>query len=780
MQAVSLSQLALVLLLPVLCFGWQANLFLFGIAGAFLGSVAALGVISLACGAKAKRLVPILACAGIVFLCGSICFLVQSPNNLPRWIPSHWALYVPLMGRLLLGVAGAIAAFCSALSFSGESFPSKSLERPKLYLLLGLLMLCFIWGILFEGFWFVCWLIPANYVLLSAIFAFCLYVLSALICKKLLELLFGNNDRNNASVVAALAISFLAAGQLSWGLLNRLCGSISWTLETSAVCLILILLLDVSVFVAIHQAPMNLFCDPEPYEKCKNDGSRLVELFALSDREAQALVLKIEGLTSEESAEKMGVKPPTVRTYLQRAYKKIGLQDTDDIVQELRNSYLSVPSDLKSAEGKDENLVDLPSHSFILTSNVRNLLSALLLLSFSLFVGLVLVPHISFFGDTAWRVSQLHSLLVGFALALSGGFVFGLRRIGVTPRQAGEIVQASFVSLRHTKKATVVVGVLLVLFLLSSLISFELWLGMMLVSFILFIVCSIALHASNNSIDNSSVSVDAFDLMSSNVGSLRFGAISILFALCGYIFEDAWRPATDDFTWWIQTAFLVVLLLYLASKVRNICFICISLVLATLFAVGLACGIRIVLLALIFAFWVSIVVEGKIDLTSNDFPLYVAIFGLTMLLARWLTDAWWDQMSYGYVSAVTHGGFWLTGAIVPAFEFLFIVAALGALVYLILSEQTSKKLCDFEIDEESVSLYFASRGLTPLESDVLVKLVQGKTGPQAAQELHYAVGTINSARWSAYRKLGIHSRDELLRLLESNRFAIDSSNDVVI
>lgn len=61
--------------------------------------------------------------------------------------------------------------------------------------------------------------------------------------------------------------------------------------------------------------------------------------------------------------------------------------------------------------------------------------------------------------------------------------------------------------------------------------------------------------------------------------------------------------------------------------------------------------------------------------------------------------------------------------------------------------------------------FLRSKGVGDLEAEVLTLSAQGYTRPQICDLLHIAAGTVNSSRASAYKKLGIHSKDELLRLL---------------
>lgn len=63
-------------------------------------------------------------------------------------------------------------------------------------------------------------------------------------------------------------------------------------------------------------------------------------------------------------------------------------------------------------------------------------------------------------------------------------------------------------------------------------------------------------------------------------------------------------------------------------------------------------------------------------------------------------------------------------------------------------------------------VFLRSKGVGDLEAEVLTLSAQGYTRPQICDLLHIATGTVNSCRASAYKKLGIHSKGELLELLE--------------
>lgn len=62
-------------------------------------------------------------------------------------------------------------------------------------------------------------------------------------------------------------------------------------------------------------------------------------------------------------------------------------------------------------------------------------------------------------------------------------------------------------------------------------------------------------------------------------------------------------------------------------------------------------------------------------------------------------------------------------------------------------------------------VFLRSKGVGDLEAEILTLSAQGYTRPQICDLLHVAAGTVNSCRASAYKKLGIHSKGELLELL---------------
>lgn len=60
--------------------------------------------------------------------------------------------------------------------------------------------------------------------------------------------------------------------------------------------------------------------------------------------------------------------------------------------------------------------------------------------------------------------------------------------------------------------------------------------------------------------------------------------------------------------------------------------------------------------------------------------------------------------------------------------------------------------------------YMLARGLSPLQVDVVIGIVDGLSGREIAHRLNYSLGSINVARLHAYRLLDVHSSDQLAQL----------------
>ncbi|MGV8083109.1 MAG: response regulator transcription factor [Coriobacteriia bacterium] len=72
-------------------------------------------------------------------------------------------------------------------------------------------------------------------------------------------------------------------------------------------------------------------------------------------------------------------------------------------------------------------------------------------------------------------------------------------------------------------------------------------------------------------------------------------------------------------------------------------------------------------------------------------------------------------------------------------------------------------------DEIAVTRLAHERGLTPRETEVLLKLGKGRSLPYIADQLFVTTGTVKTHTIHIYRKLGVNSKQELLDLLEAEK-----------
>lgn len=80
--------------------------------------------------------------------------------------------------------------------------------------------------------------------------------------------------------------------------------------------------------------------------------------------------------------------------------------------------------------------------------------------------------------------------------------------------------------------------------------------------------------------------------------------------------------------------------------------------------------------------------------------------------------------------------------------------------------EKSRKLTPQEIMERRCMLVAERYELSPRETEVLTLLSQGRSAPHIANQLYLSQGTINMYLHKTYRKLGVHSKQEALDIVE--------------
>ena len=82
------------------------------------------------------------------------------------------------------------------------------------------------------------------------------------------------------------------------------------------------------------------------------------------------------------------------------------------------------------------------------------------------------------------------------------------------------------------------------------------------------------------------------------------------------------------------------------------------------------------------------------------------------------------------------------------------------------SHDEGVRLAKADALEQGCARVAEARGLSPREREILVLLARHKTSPEIAQELFISAATAKTHARNIYRKLDVHSREELCALVE--------------
>lgn len=100
------------------------------------------------------------------------------------------------------------------------------------------------------------------------------------------------------------------------------------------------------------------------------------------------------------------------------------------------------------------------------------------------------------------------------------------------------------------------------------------------------------------------------------------------------------------------------------------------------------------------------------------------------------------------------------------FSALFLTATACAAIAIASVVRGESRNISFIKAPDAVTLLFRAHGLSETEISVLLEIVRGLSGPEIAKALHCSAGSVNSARRNGYRKLGVHSKRQLVELVD--------------
>lgn len=482
--------------------------------------------------------------------------------------------------------------------------------------------------------------------------------------------------------------------------------------------------------------------------------SVLAEKTPLSPRERQTVAAAICGLSSTETASLLGVSPSTVRNSRANGYRKLGVASHDDAAH------------LFGIEGYRQEEVDREGSSGVsssggATQNVRALIS-LGCIALGIATVLAVAGCNTFTGACVAR-----SVLYGGMAAMST-VLCGFRWMSSLRTNAGLRCRMLLVS------DAVLVAVLIALKLLGSIAQglvadsvciFALFGGA------LFVLASFSFLAAEAD-DKVFGGAEGADI-SCPVRSLRgFACAAVLLGVlcadlsCAIVFDaiPIWLLILPGVLLVAVTSFWAFSRLdYSLTKV--LLFDAFSIALLMLIACGAEAafawcalmGVVLVLRRLPQAMRVAYVSHATAFMVAGALGPMVVSDGLVSL-SRWAYRAH-DLL------AVMHGSLGMG----------LIVGCVSLVLGIVFLEGSRLLVCELEqveirkqlelLDERRQQGYLAFRGLTDSQVSIVMLVAQGLTGPQISRRLHYAPGTINSARRRAYQILGVKNRAELVALL---------------
>lgn len=526
--------------------------------------------------------------------------------------------------------------------------------------------------------------------------------------------------------------SFFSLGVLAWSLFLRVVPvrttSIVWTLVFLAVLSLFFL---ASVVSPSREAREDVALKKEPVVT----PDALAKQFSLSPRESQAVSLLAQGLSTTEIASQLGVQPGTTRTTLSRAYKKMGVSGAEAIQELLAKTTPSTERPERPHEEQGSNRLKVTRPTILL-------ITALCMAS--------LLPICA--TRRLWGIGDPVVLGVAGACVLSGLLLMEERPVA---RNDGALAIA-FVS--------IAVALVMERLRLSEGPSHSP------------VVAGCLFLASGASV----VAITQVMRHPANQGSRPVRILAIPGVLClffglGFSWEEVWRSAGGDSLFPDVLPFLAMTFAGAFIELRQLGEGSLrkallagmgSLILAALIgwegAIFLAC-------ATILMRFIS-----RHEKPTFWLPHCLAFLGIGALFGYLFGNWCFDLLLTGptALNGPIDRGTLLSAAnhVSTALSLLLGAGAWAGISDIGCYGQTmdlQERLLTKGATERRLLAYLQSRGLNETQSLVLLDIATGKTSREICERRNFALGTINSARNTGYRLLGIHTRSALVTLLSS-------------
>ena len=507
-----------------------------------------------------------------------------------------------------------------------------------------------------------------------------------------------------------------------------------------------------------------------PEEPQLLSGHNALDHLGLSEGERKAVELTMAGMTSSEAAVQMGVKAPTVRSYLQRAYKKAGVTSFGELKKQL-------PSDSRS-------VVDEAKEETEGTAEFRTAFSPLL-------IGLVYLLPLSGLG---LPVASLYAWVPVGIFIWSALDQINLKIVAILGLISSTLIGASFVAISVDQAMGWTAGLSTTIGLSSATLTLcitsactrccgerptDAMAGAS-CQMALLIPCIALLLVSGYSTVTRGILVCLSGIglflplvlrsqrSASSIPGGRIGnPLDFLAALyLGAVACDANMSHCLFFS--RLFAMLILFLIVVAQTVE------------LLKCTSFSGKKRVVLLAAIVCFTALASEDGCIAILTSAILLNVlsicvpidnapinrrALLGVALGIVLALCA---ERLDYASPAATD---FVLRTAMGKTVVRTLVFDAGSVLVGIVLLADSLSKGKVIKNEEPAGSRalqYLQARGLTDLEARIVLATVQGESPTAIAHSQNCTLGTINSARHKAYHLLGVHSKGELTSLLEEH------------
>ena len=162
-------------------------------------------------------------------------------------------------------------------------------------------------------------------------------------------------------------------------------------------------------------------------------------------------------------------------------------------------------------------------------------------------------------------------------------------------------------------------------------------------------------------------------------------------------------------------------------------------------------------------------VEKCMTASAAHMPWFSLGMSGGILLAWQAVSVYGDLSSYNETAALAFGG-QETLRLAVGFGFGLLACLTCACViwaaidinYVLEGQVIEMEYGDRLTQKSRIEAYLKARGLSNLQCQVLLGIVNNQTGREISRELGYSLGSINTARNEGYRLLGVHSKAQLI------------------